>query len=444
MLISKNPIITVLIGLLISACSAGQNDNNGYLQESLGQVQEVFSLNAKRIQDQTIVPSSKLHLVNPYPNMNTCDKDFALKIAIIDTGVDYNSPYLAQNISYQCNDNGEPIGFGLDDLGKDDWASPYLVRTDHLNRKLSSKQRRDGVKLQNEYEQFYSELTDPLLKELISPHLLYDTRITHGTQVAALASYDDNRIGITGYRPIMDPHKGFLVSTQSVLDMSKLAIQDGAKIINLSLSFYQVEGEFLYNRIIKQAQKDYYKLVKNNPDVIFVAATGNESNVLNFSKPVKSFPCGINLPNVICVGSIDQSTNISKFSNTTKNYKNTVYALGEDIEAIVPSKYCSELANSSVFDSLLLARNKNQFSMDLFSFNLTRIAESCESSIKRTSGTSFATPLVSRKVAQIWIDQPHLTSVEVVEELLFQSTQHNSIKHGEINIFQFEKASWQN
>src|SRR5690606_23204335 len=89
----------------------------------------------------------------------------------------------------------------------------------------------------------------PDLKEVLNP----DRNVTqetagaayHGTHVAGLASYDAPEIGILGYRilPFSLKFKGGSpvpgdvteLFTHQILESSKRAIADGARVINMSL-----------------------------------------------------------------------------------------------------------------------------------------------------------------------------------------------------------------
>ena len=121
-------ILLLSLTVLLSSCGQGSDDNNNnpLINQTPSEVEDFSNYLAKRKQDQTIIPKDLLHLANPTPDLNTCEQKFAIKIGVIDTGVDYNNPLIKNNIAYNCNEENMPIGFGRDDLGQDDWASPYL------------------------------------------------------------------------------------------------------------------------------------------------------------------------------------------------------------------------------------------------------------------------------------------------------------------------------
>jgi len=331
--------------LTLLSCGKGEGNQSStsiQSQDSIEDFADFPNIIFRAHDDQTIIPGSLLKIANPHPSFNTCNKDFKIKIAVIDTGVDYNHPKLQDKMVYKCSEEQVPVGFGYDDLGNDQWASPYLVRTDYLNPKLSEEERAKSLRTQTEFNQFHLSLRDRALKKILSPYLITRDSIPHGTQVAALPSYDDDRIGILGYRPILDPGQGPLTSARSVIKMIRQAIRDGARVINLSLGSNPIKPESRFHRTWLQARKEFRTVIEENKNVIFVAATGNESLVLDFSSSAQTFPCGIDSPNVICVGSVNEKLEISTFSNTPINFKNVIYARGEFNNSITPSNYCRD------------------------------------------------------------------------------------------------------
>jgi subtilisin family serine protease len=439
-------VLVVLQFLFLLSCGKNSNSkpsaNSTSSQNAPTEIEDFLSYMHKKVQDQTIIPDEIKHLADPIPELNTCGKDFKIKLAVIDTGIDYNSHFLRENILYNCTEDLEPVGFGRDDLGKDDWASPYLVRTDHLNPKMSVEQREESLRIQNKYNKLHQSLTDQELKNIISHHLVHDSHTTHGTKVAALASYSDDRIGIIGYRANLDPSQGYLNVARSIIKMIRKASKDGVKIINLSLGFPQIESNLLYSRVWEQAHKEFRAVIQENKNILFVAGAGNESKTLDFSSKPKSFPCGINLPNIICAGSINKDLNISTFSNVPINYRNVIYARGEDIDSIIPTKYCSLLSSNSLFESTLLQKNDNDLMEELFNHALGSIKKECQSKLEAATGTSFAAPLVSRESAKIWMDRPHYTPDQVISELLSRGESIRTNLDQDIKVLPFEMPSW--
>lgn len=70
---------------------------------------------------------------------------------------------------------------------------------------------------------------------------------------------------------------------------------------------------------------------RSAPDILFVAGAGNEDEDVDF---VRSFPAGINLPNVITVGAVDVALQPAGFTSYGKSID--VYANGFEVPSKVP------------------------------------------------------------------------------------------------------------
>jgi subtilisin family serine protease len=71
--------------------------------------------------------------------------------------------------------------------------------------------------------------------------------------------------------------------------------------------------------------------MKGAPEILFVAAAGNSDNDNTFSELI---PSGLNLPNLITVGAIDQSGKPTSFTTFGGNVK--LYANGFEVESYLP------------------------------------------------------------------------------------------------------------
>ncbi len=207
----------------------------------------------------------------------------------------------------------------------------------------------------------------------------------HGTHVAGtIAAIADNGLGIAGIAPhvrIMPVKVGLDdVSVYFPEEGAEFAGDHGAKIVNLSLG-----GNFCGN-------PDMYESIKSHPDVLFVAAAGNEghdlaeepvspaiytadSTCVNLGTgAVDSYPA---LPNIVTVGWLDEDGNLFSDSNFSDKYVNLA-APGSDIYSL----FHRDGSGNSRYES------KN--------------------------GTSMATPHVSGTAALIYSLAPDLTPAEVI------------------------------
>ncbi|HET7816820.1 MAG TPA: S8 family serine peptidase [Sphingomicrobium sp.] len=73
------------------------------------------------------------------------------------------------------------------------------------------------------------------------------------------------------------------------------------------------------------------KAFRSAPDILFVAGAGNEDEDVDF---VRSFPAGINLPNVITVGAVDSALQPAGFTSYGESID--LYANGFEVPARVP------------------------------------------------------------------------------------------------------------
>jgi len=93
-------------------------------------------------------------------------------------------------------------------------------------------------------------------------------------------------------------------------------IKDGAKVINCS---YGPTKPLDSNKWINKAYKKFFtKMAKDYPDVVFVAAAGNEGSADKSKGGISSenyYPGGLNLPNVITVGALNDDGSRASFSN---------------------------------------------------------------------------------------------------------------------------------
>lgn len=169
----------------------------------------------------------------------------------------------------------------------------------------------------------------------------------------------------------------------------KVAIKKGAKIINISGG----------NQKYSEAD---YKTIKDNPEVLFVVASGNTTrhskdgqdlDIPQFlweQKKLKErygyFPCGFNLPNIICVGSasVDENKKSVKVYSNYGSQVVDVWANGEKVKSSIPYDEYAEL-----------------------------------------SGSSMATPKITALAATLWEKEPSL-KVSELKEKIYGSLKENS------------------
>ena len=208
-------------------------------------------------------------------------------VAVIDTGVDFNHPDIAENI---WKNIGEFNNNGYDDDG---------------NGKIDDFYGWD----------FYNNNNYPM-----------DFN-RHGTHVAGIiGAVGNNAKGITGvnWNVRIMPLK-FMEETGNVASEIKAidyAVKMGAKIINASY------GESSFSVSEYNAIKD-----AGEQGVIFIVAAGNKSS--DNDGATKSYPASYKLPNIISVAATDSNDNLASFSNYGATSVHLA-APGSNIKSLIP------------------------------------------------------------------------------------------------------------
>lgn len=146
----------------------------------------------------------------------------------------------------------------------------------------------------------------------------------HGTHVAGLIKkYANNSknycLLILKY---YSPKNNGLINARNLISSFREAVDQKATIVNFSGG----GPEFV---------QEEYDIIKNNPQVKFVVAAGNES--MNLDNPNNQFyPASYNLPNIISVGNLEDEHTISKSSNYGFLVK--VWEIGTNLLSTVPCK----------------------------------------------------------------------------------------------------------
>jgi subtilisin family serine protease len=181
--------------------------------------------------------------------------------------------------------------------------------------------------------------------------------------------------------------------------------QAGTRVVNMSWRYGPTfhEGALAYHNVgstpeeRKQIALRLFEIEKRAlegaiagaPEILFVAGSGNEDNSADFSQYI---PAGLQLPNLITAGAVDQSgveTAFSTFGRTV-----VVHANGFEVTSLAPGG-----------DKLKL------------------------------SGTSMASPQVANLAAKIFALKPEMTPVQV-KELILKGAE----KNGRVNLINPKKT----
>jgi subtilisin family serine protease len=226
---------------------------------------------------------------NPVRLLRDINLDRVL-VGIVDSGIDYNHPELADKIERRFSvDEEDKLLQNLQAAGSHEEIKKFrnsLINGINTSEKELAPYDNDGI---------HYDLYTPLMS-------------THGTQVAhVLVDKTEGEISILPGRipPGFSGNRGGF--SEAIDDL----VLRGAKVINLSL------GWNWHQRFLVPKAKD---TIKKHSNVLFVVAAGNDGKFAN------GYPVKFNLPNVIVVGSSDSTGMLDSYSNFGRNVD--VAALG--------------------------------------------------------------------------------------------------------------------
>lgn len=412
--------------------------------------QEVLAQSAD---DQRILNAEKKAVVNVVPTA----RDFAkinqqhqILMAVVDTGVDYNHPQLIQNMHFQLDAAGKPLGVGWDFSGEDAWPAPLVANSLDLNPKAPAQ----ALAQERLSSQILSEITTSfaMLKPMLDPRRNVIQEVVgglfHGTHVAGLMTYDEPRLGLLAYRAIpmnieyTDRGQPTGDSSINILRAIDKAIKDGARVINLSLGMVITKDMETHAPEMYKVMVERIRLVKEmaqkNPQIAFVAATGNEGAWLD-DRARLGMPCGVEATNILCVGAIDQEGGLASFSNIVLPDYPFILASGEGILSLYPTQFCQlpEMLLGGLVTPTL------QSNAQMKQFFIGSVVKACTETkpFYTTTGTSMATPIVSRMVGKALLANPNLTGAQAIQKVL-DSAEDLKIGRMTVKKLRAEKPSW--
>ncbi len=156
----------------------------------------------------------------------------------------------------------------------------------------------------------------------------------HGTYVCSTIANIAPNISIIPIK-FMESTTG---SIEDAISGIEYAIANGADIINCSWNFYD------YN-------EELYKIIKDNPSILFVCAAGNYSANLD---EVQIYPCAYELDNVINTMAIDNSGNRYSTSGYGINSVD-IAAPGKNVKVWLPENDTAFIDGTSVATAFITA-----------------------------------------------------------------------------------------
>jgi len=178
---------------------------------------------------------------------------------------------------------------------------------------------------------------------------------THGTHVAGIAAAGNPAIRVLTARLTFDHRMIPDVPTREQAEKDAAAAravvayfkQQGVRVVNMSWggSPRGIEAAFEANGAggtpeeRRQTAREYFELartalteaMRDAPEILFIAAAGNSDNDAAFEEFI---PSGIDLPNVLTVGAVDQAGEETSFTSFGANVD--VHANGFEVESYLP------------------------------------------------------------------------------------------------------------
>jgi subtilisin family serine protease len=232
---------------------------------------------------------------------------------------------------------------------------------------------------------------------------------THGTHVAGIAAEGNPAVRLMtsritfGYETIPDIPTIEQAKKDAIAMKKYIAYtaKNGARVVNMSWggnpqgieAAFEANGAGGTPEERRRISREIFDLtleaitdaLKNAPDVLFVVSSGNSDNDAEFSD---MYPSGIDLPNILTVGAVDQAGEETSFSTFGVNVD--VHANGFEVPSFVPG-----------------------------------------GQVLKFSGTSMASPNVSNLAAKLLAVNPDLTLTQLVDLIVRGA---DNIDNGRINL----------
>ncbi|MBL7545913.1 MAG: S8 family serine peptidase [Bdellovibrionaceae bacterium] len=408
----------------------------------------------EEVDDQTMTPANAMKIVNPIPtqrNFRLNNQNHKVIVAAIDSGTDYNHPQMINNMHFNLDENGNPIGLGYDFIGQDYWPAPYVARTLDINPDADQKEAAETRTIRTQAAVLVKAY--PQLNRYIDPRRNFEQEAEsgafHGTHVSALMVYDEPRIGLISYRvlPINIKYKNgredrpqdkLSLVIANIMQAMALAVKSGARVINMSLALKSNSNDSIFSTLesdndrLKKWMKQLQSFMNAHPHVVFVAAAGNDGQWVD-DKANLQLPCGVSADNLVCVGALNAAGNLADFSNLVLSQATFVAANGVEIESARPTDMCES-------NALSYFKNEKTFSDESIA---RRLLSDCigKKPMRTSSGTSMASPIVARVVAKLILENQNLSAQEIIKILVSKS---EKIQLGPLllNKIPFETPSW--
>ena len=268
---------------------------------------------------------------------------------------------------------------------------------------------------------------------------------SHGTHVAGIIGAEgNNKIGITGINwesQLMSLNvfdDGGLAADRHIINAINYAINNGAKVINLSLGeeskigIGQVNSKKLESRYfkVKNMYRNIFRKARNN-DVLIVMAAGNagspgsETRRWNGVGDLNShaiFPYSFaeKKDNLILVTSVDSDAKIAPYAN----YGNKVVDIAAPGGNVQKASFKTDPKTGQIVDVFV----KNYGIYSTVPDQTIGSDQKKRGAYMMKNGTSMAAPVITGAAALIWDYHPKLEASDVKKILINNSIELNSLE----------------
>lgn len=301
------------------------------------------------------------------PSHNVTANGTPLLVAVIDTGIDLDHPFL---VPFLSTNNGEIANNGRDDDGNgfvDDYYGANVT----------------GSTLNGDVQDVYDHGT----------HVAGLVKVVRD-QAIALGYNEARNIQVLPIRFFYNCGSGLCGTTSGAIQALNYALSRGSKIVNMS---WGSEGMASYSQALYETLVELY-----NSDIVLVAAAGNEGTDIDTTP---FFPAALNssIPGLISVNSITTSHNS---------------ATGE-----LQSQYLSYFSNYGAQRVDIAAPGSSWFQIGgLLSADADHVAGEFDGKFIGKSGTSMASPIVAGVAAVVRTINSNLNAFDVKELILQNAT----------------------
>ena len=177
----------------------------------------------------------------------------------------------------------------------------------------------------------------------------------HGTHVAGIAAAGNPCAKLVAARNMFDFRSIPKPMTRAIAERHAQSYRDTAayfkgrnvRVVNMSWGWTlkEIEDALEKNNVGESAEQrgemaaEYLAILRQglmdaiggSPEILFVAAAGNDDNDVNFDETI---PSSFDLPNMMIVGAVDQAGEPTSFTSSGRNVE--VYANGFEVDSYIP------------------------------------------------------------------------------------------------------------